>query len=1307
MGWGWNEIRGVDVNSLMEFACEPRLAAPPLDDGEISVDPPPEIPKAPPVNPLARLLPVVVVVATGGMMAVYFTSGASAMRSPMFMFMPVMMLTSVLGTFAFGGRGTTRTAELNHDRRAYLRYLGGLDLTALSMVDRQHRALAWNHPDPDVLWSLVGGRRMWERRPSDDDFCRVRTGLGEGQPAVRLSAPDLPSPDERDPVTTSALLGLIRRRSVVRDVPVTVALRAVRVLTLRGGEADGRALLRAMICQLVVMHSPDHVKVAAVVGPPAADEWDWLKWLPHHQHPRAVDGAGPARLVYRTLGEAERALAAVTDDGEAPHVVVILDGISPADVETRLAESRFTAGTLLVVGSCGSGAGASDASPDLDVDLDELTIRGGIVDRVLARADRLAPAEALQCARRLAAYRTADASSGRTPWAANGQGWPELMGLNDPACFDPDGHWRSADGRPRLRVPIGLSDDGSPVELDIKEAARDGMGPHGLCVGATGSGKSEFLRTLTLGMIATHPPDVLNLVLVDFKGGATFQGLERTRHVAALITNLAGDAHLVARMQDALAGEMNRRQELLRAAGSFTNTADYEDARAGNPALTPLPVLFIVVDEFSELLSQHPEFAELFVAIGRLGRSLGMHLLLASQRLDEGRLRGLETHLSYRICLKTFSASESRAVLGVPDAYHLPGSPGAAFLKTPSGELVRFQTAFVSGSYRLPGDTRVGQSGPTAAQVFTAVPVGDVIEPHETAGDRAVSTGTLLDVVVDRLQGHGASAHQVWLPPLTGSPPLDAVMSHGSRRGGLAVPIGLIDSPYQQRRDLLVAEVDGAAGNIAVVGAPRSGKSMALRTIVMSLAAAHGAAEVQFYCLDFGGGALSSLDRLPHVGAVAGRRDTDLCRRTVAELESLMRSREARFRRLGIDSVDDYRRLRRAEDPAVSDDRFGDVFLIVDGWTTLRQDFDGLEGSITALAAQGLSFGIHVVISASRWAEIRPALKDQIGTRIELRLGDPADSEMDRRQARRLSQAPPGRGITRDGREMVIALPRLDGCTTVDGLPEAFAAAVTRLRARWQADQAPRIELLPTRVDHDALVARPLRPSKEPLIGVGERELNCVAVDFAEHSHLLILGEGECGKTSMLRLLCREIIRNNGPDSAQLEIVDFRRTLLGVVETGHLAGYSMSPAGLVSRVAALLGRLADRMPGDAVTQQQLRSRSWWSGPEIYLVVDDYDLVAAASGNPLTPLADFLPHAKDLGLHLIVARRSGGAARAMFDPVLARLRDLGCMGLMMSASPEEGVLLGSVRPSALPPGRGTLITRGHPDQLIQVAWTDPP
>ena len=238
-----------------------------------------------------------------------------------------------------------------------------------------------------------------------------------------------------------------------------------------------------------------------------------------------------------------------------------------------------------------------------------------------------------------------------------------------------------------LRAPIGFSS--SPVYLDIKEAALGGIGPHGLCIGATGSGKSELLKSVVVSFAHQHTAEELNFILVDFKGGASFLGLERLPHTSAVITNLADEAGLVDRMQDSLLGEMHRRQERLRRA-NMTTAAEFNRAFPGK-----MPALFIVVDEFSELLHARPEFAEVFAAIGRLGRSLRMHLLLASQRLEEGRLRGLESHLSYRIALRTFSAVESRSLIGSTAAYELPSQPGAAILA--AQDQVRFQSAYVSG----------------------------------------------------------------------------------------------------------------------------------------------------------------------------------------------------------------------------------------------------------------------------------------------------------------------------------------------------------------------------------------------------------------------------------------------------------------------------------------------------------------------------------------------------------------------------------------------------------------------------------
>ncbi len=937
------------------------------------------------------------------------------------------------------------------------------------------------------------------------------------------------------------------------------------------------------------------------------------------------------------MAEARSALA---DTGRRSHVVVIVDLAGHGEFDS--------AGDLAGVTVIEIGPGRI-GSP--------VTIAHAGSVAALARPDRMDSLDATICARRLAAY---SASNG-----VGDSGWPGLVELDDAAHFDPITLWRSRDHRDRLRAPIGNTVDGLPLELDIKEPAEHGMGPHGLCVGATGSGKSELLRTVALGMMVRNGPEVLHLLLIDFKGGATFLDLADAPHVAAVITNLADEAPLVARMRDALVGEMNRRQQLLRTAGC-ASVAAYEQVRRAAATMTALPALFIIVDEFSELLSRHPDFADMFVAIGRLGRSLSMHLLLASQRLEEGRLRGLEAHLSYRICLKTLSAGESRIVLGAPDAYELPSTPGAGFLRCGSAELIRFQTAFVSAPGGVPrGVTRARLPTPATVQLFTAHAVGPIARAADSTDSYAP---TILQTVLQRLSGHGPPAHRVWLPPLGSAPPLDSLLRDAGA-GQLRVPIGIIDRPLEQRRTPMLVDLSGVAGNVAVVGAPQSGKSTALRTLITALAATHDADRVQFYCLDFGGGTLASLRRLPHVGAVASRAEPTLVVRMIAEIASTLRSREVGC-----------------------GERSADVFLVVDGWSALRTAHPDAEETVTAIAAQGLSFGVHVVLWASRWADIRPSLKDQIGSHIELRLGDPADSELDRKRAHQVPRDRPGRGLSRDGLHMVVARP-------IDA---------DELCCRTGESAAPPIPLLPTRVSHDAVVEQADDGADmQILIGLEERRLRPVAVDFERNSHLLILGDNECGKTATLRTLCREVVRTKTAAQAQLLIVDFRRTLLGVVELQHLGGYAMSPAALRALLPDLLDRLRDRLPPPELTQQQLRARSWWSGPDIYIVVDDYDLVATPAGNPLLPMLEYLPYARDLGLHVIMARRSGGAARGLFEPLLAGLREIGCLGLMMSARPDDGSLLGPGRPARLPAGRGVLVTDAGDELVIQVGWCPAP
>ncbi|WP_245401697.1 FtsK/SpoIIIE domain-containing protein [Nocardia albiluteola] len=419
---------------------------------------------------------------------------------------------------------------------------------------------------------------------------------------------------------------------------------------------------------------------------------------------------------------------------------------------------------------------------------------------------------------------------------------------------------------------------------------------------------------------------------------------------------------------------------------------------AGAP-LEPSPDLVVVVTGFTELLSEVPDFATVLTAVGRLGRTLGVYLLLASQRLDETLLRGLESHLSYRIGLKTFSASESRVLLDVPDAYTLPSAPGGGFLRThPSGELIRFMTAHSSRA----------------------------VLADRANGAADVADRPLWEVIVDSVPANVRRTHQVWLPPLGVAPTVGALMSPtpGRKPGLSPVAIGIVDKPQYHRYDLLFADLSGSQGNVAIVGGPQAGKSTALLTLILALAAAHTPAQVQFYCLGFSGGAMSALAGLAHVGAVAGRRDLELARRTLAELTALVQRRGEIFRRAGIDSMREYR-CRKAEladagadriagDP-VGSDPFGDVFLVIDGYDIVRGNFEALESIVADIASRGLAFGVHIVLSAGRWAVIRPALKDRRGTRVELRLGDPTDSEPGRKMASSVPLGRPGRGLTPDG----------------------------------------------------------------------------------------------------------------------------------------------------------------------------------------------------------------------------------------------------------------------------------------------------
>ncbi|MBQ1051001.1 type VII secretion protein EccCa [Micromonospora sp. C51] len=1304
-----------------------RRPAPEIPVGDLPVQAPPEIPAATDTrwHQLLMLLPML-----GGTvaMAMMFGRGGGAYAyvvGGMFGLSSLAMLATSWGSAS----GNPKKSEMMAARRDYLRHLAILRRQVRQTAERQRAGLCYRYPDPSLLWSTVHSHRVWERRPTDPDFAVIRVAVGPQTLATPLVPPVTRPLEELEPMTAGALRRFLDAYSVVPDLPVALSLRSFARVFVRAapagptGSPAAQALTRAMLVQLAVFHAPDELLVAICAGPERRDRWEWVKWLPHAQHPTRTDALGPVRLVASSAVELERLLdrvlasrsrfSPVGPATDGPHLVVVFDGGDRTDATELVGDGGIDAVTLIDL----------DTPPPRLLDRFSLLLElrdGRLHSRSsdgpaeVGSADALEVAEAEAVARRLAPLRLAatpgaDAALGVEP------GLPELLGIGEPEGFTVEQGWVPRSPRDRLRVPVGVGVDGGAVELDLKESAQGGMGPHGLLIGATGSGKSELLRTLVLGLAATHSAEQLNFVLVDFKGGATFAPFDRLPHTAAVITNLADALPLVDRMVDAINGELVRRQELLRRAGNFASLRDYERARAAGNSLPPLPSLLLICDEFSELLSAKPDFIDLFVQIGRLGRSLGVHLLLASQRLEEGRLRGLDTHLSYRIGLRTFSSLESRTVLGVPDAHELPPAPGHGFLRFGTEPLLRFKTAYVSGPVRrlaLATDA-AGPERPRLLAFSTHVtPVPQPPAPPAVK-DEADATETVLRLLVDRLAGQGAPAHRVWLPPLDVAPALDELVGpltvdavrgltfgNPELHGTLQVPVAVVDRPFEQRRDLLWLALDGAAGHVAVVGGTQSGKSTALRTLICALALTHTPAEAQVYCLDFGGGGLASVRDLPHVGGVTGRADPTGVRRTVGEMSTLLADRERRFAELGVESVAVWRQRRASGDTGTDpgdSDAYGDVFLVVDGWTTLRTEYEDLEPLITDLATRGLSYGVHVVATAVRWLDFRPAIRDLFGSRLELRLGDPSDSLVARRAAAHVPEQTPGRGITSESLHFLTALPQPVGTDT--------AGLVKRVNDAWSGPVAPPVRLLPAVLPYADLDLDATTGLRIP-VGVAEADLRPVVLDFATEPHLVVYGDAESGKSSFLRALATSIVARFTPEQARVILVDYRRSLLGVISTEHLIGYGTAAAHAADLVESAAGYLAGRAPGPQVSPTQLRERSWWSGPELFVLVDDYDLVSSGPANPLRALEEHLPHARDVGLHLVLARRSGGAARAQYEPLVQRLRELSTAGLVLSGSPEEGALVGPVRPGPLPPGRGRLFTRREGVRLVQLAHLPP-
>ncbi|MGV9772265.1 FtsK/SpoIIIE domain-containing protein [Streptosporangium sp. NPDC003464] len=1185
-------------------------------------------------------------------------------------------------------------------------------------------------PDPaEVLLTATGPRRrLWERRDHDPDALRLRVGLA-----------DLPAALEFVPERSAPLDGPLPELPTCHAVPVALVMRRLGVAGLTGPRQATAGLARWLVGQAAALHSPRDLAIVVLSAHGDGDErWNWVRWLPHSAPHGGEDcvalvGADPeaaarrvselTRLIDERLGEEESpsaklarvptgwgdlgggpgaAEAAPVYDERPYDVLVVLDGAQvlralPGMPQVLRQGPRAGVYTLavdddqrLLPEECATVAAVTDGGM--------IRLRGGGLDDLgEILADQVSVTWCDRLARSLAPIRdvSRDDSALALPGSARLLELLELPSVSGAALAE---RW----GRSTEAV-IGAGPDG-PFSVDLRVD-----GPHALIAGTTGAGKSELLQTLICSLAVANRPDEMTFVLIDYKGGAAFKECVRLPHTVGMVSDL--DGHLTQRALTSLAAEIRRRERLLLAAGAkdiedYHAIRDTRAARASRDLLvaggrTPagplrgragppaaLPRLVLVIDEFAAMVSELPDFMTGLVDIARRGRSLGIHLILATQRPGGVVTADIQANTSLRIALRVTDAAESADVIGRPDASHIPKSaPGRCYVKSGAGAATAVQTARIGG--RSPGGSaevraRVTEVGWRA--------LGQPLPAPGTApeGSPVTDLSILADALADAARIAGVPRQpSPWLPPLgdlvvapgLADPPGGAPPYRAGAEEVPPLPFGVTDLPWAQDRRALTLDL-AHGGHLLLAGASRSGRSTALRTLAGAIAAGASPQDVHVHAIDCGSGALLPLMAMPHCGAVVTRDQLDRVERLLARLRAEVGRRQQLLAEAGYASLAELR-------AAAGGPRLPWLVLMLDRWEGYVAAFEGYDygrliESLMQLLREGPAVGLRAVVTGDR-----SALIGQISTvfddRLILRLADPADYGLAGLPVKDLpATLAPGRALSTGEHglaESQISLLCDDpsGPAQVGALqalaravPARFAGDAAAGSGGWLWDCEPplRVDALPMRIT--AAQALELAPSFEPpsplwaLLGAGGDSLAPLGVDLLAHGPgAVVAGPSRSGRSSALLTAARSLLARGTP----VALVTPRRSPLSTLVD--------APG-----VLAVLG--ADGDLPEAL-----------AGQERYVViVDDAELISADT--PLgTALEQVLRTGRDGEHGLIIAGTTGDLTTA-YRGFVAEARKARTGLLLSVQSPADGDLFTIRLPRGAvggPPGRGLLVTLG--------------
>ena len=1124
------------------------------------------------------------------------------------------------------------------DRLSYEEQLDRLGKAAREAAATERARLRELCPDPaEVLRrAALPSVRIWERRGFHDDFLRLSAGLAKLAWRPPVQDPHATPAPEVDEILASGSL---------EAAPVCVDLSNGGVVGIAGDRPAALALARNLVIQAATHHGPADLTIGVFVDPGRDPDWDWSKWLPHTRNGGAGDGARWLSDRRETSDALLRALSSGAGNGT---VLVVLD--SDVLTEGTNAPARAllqtkpkqavsfdrqdavpVAGIVLAPTTDRLPAACNTVIEVVGEDGDGAVHRpeeGGSIKDVLLAG--VSTETARRCARYLARFEDPEL-------ALVGAGLPDgarllpLLGLERVDGDSVRKRWRANGSAPRIASPLGVTEDGMLV-LDLE---RDG--PHGLVAGTTGAGKSELLRSLVAGLATQIDASHLTFVLIDYKGGAAFDECSRLPHTVGMVTDL--DEQLGERALRALEAELHHRERVLRAARA-DNLRDY---LAGG-AKDPLPRLVVVIDEFATMAAELPNFISSLVGIAQRGRTLGVHLILATQRPSGAVNDNIRANTNLRIALRVQDAADSSDVIGSRDAADISRNrPGRAFVRLGPGETVAIQTALI---------TCVTDEAEDAALDVAPFRFGPTVRDAQgdTASGEASSRSDLarlVDAIVEANEAERVPPpRRPWPEPLPDSIELSDILSRdGAPTTAL---VALADDPDRQQQ--YPVGWDLTQGNLLLFGIPGSGLTSTLAGLALSLAAKLPPERLRIYALDYGVGELKPLEDLPHTGSVILASDRERQMRFLRHLRS---------------------ELTRRRDASGEHVR---TVVLIDNFSAMRAEFTDVIGlelmdQFTRVFADGPEVGISFAISADRVNAVPGSLAALAPQKWLYRLAESSDYSSVGLTMRHLPRATPGRAVMVETKQQIQV-----------GRPSpTIPAAVVAVAGHYPAGsrRAAPIGVLPARVGLEEL-GEVARLDREPwLIPIGRREsdLAPALLTLYEGEHVVVAGPARSGKSTALWTIAESV--KQGRPSAQIVAAAGRRsTLRNCPAIDRFAGSSGEANALFAQV---------RVSG--------------ASEPLFVLIDDAAGVDDLDGAIGGMLGASLPN-----LHVVAAENSD-MMRSLYGHWTQTVRR-SKVGLLLRPNIDlDGDLLGVTLPRRSPvplvAGRGYLVQNGEFD-IVQVA-----